>query len=147
MADRTENMDRLAGIRARLENATPGPWMWDVNSACKCARLVTTHSGMYYVMGFGRWGMQGAAPMFHKFSKYEGPLSGRRSHGLWRADEFLRSRPGKEHHVGYDDGIAHPDAELIEHAPEDIGWLLSEVTRLQAEVGKLQAEIGKKQTN
>ncbi len=50
-------MTRLDEIRVRAEAATPGPWMWDMRTGCKLAQIVTTHSGMYYVMQFARWGM------------------------------------------------------------------------------------------
>jgi len=58
------NKEELNKIKTRCAKATPGPWEWNVNSACKIVMLKTTHSGGYYVMGFERWGLQGAAPKF-----------------------------------------------------------------------------------
>ena len=131
MTEEKHNKKRLSEIQERLDRATPGPWMWDVNSASRNARLVTTHSGKHYVMKFQRWGAQMAAPSFQVFDKYEGPVTERGSQGMKRADKLLKSHPGKDHHIGYDDYIDHPDAELIAHAPDDIAWLISEVHRLQ----------------
>jgi len=137
------NNEQITEIKSRLEAATPGPWIWDVNSAYHQMRLLTTHSGMYFVMGFRRWGTQSAAPAFQVFTKYEGPVSERGSRGLQRADKLLKSHPGKEHHEGYDDDIDHPDAQLIAHAPEDIRVLLDEIERLRAENEALKRAVGR----
>jgi hypothetical protein len=126
--------EKLNEIRARLNAATPGPWEWDVNSACKIAWLITTHSGRYYVMGFERWGTQSAAPKFQIYNKYEGPVNERGSQGMVRAEKLLKSMPGREHHVGYDDYINHPDADLIANAPTDIQTLLDYIEELEGKV-------------
>lgn len=83
-------------------------------------------------MGFERWGAQSAAPKFQVYDRYEGDLRERGSHGMVRADLLLKSMPGKEHHVGYDDYIDHPDAELIAHAYQDIQELLEYINELEA---------------
>jgi len=125
--------ERINEIRARLNAATPGPWEWDVNSAHRQAMLMTTHSGRYIVMGFRRWGTQGAAPVFQVYERYKGDVIDRGSLGLARADILLKSMPGREHHVGYDDYIDHPDAELIAHAYQDIQELLEYIDELESE--------------
>jgi len=124
--------ERLDEIRARLNAATPGPWEWDVNSKCHIAKLMTTHSGRYYVMEFMRWGTNSAAPSFQVYDRYEGDVRERGSHGMVRADKLLKSMPGREHHIGYDDYIDHPDAELIAHAYQDIQELLEYISELDA---------------
>lgn len=43
---------------------TPGPWEWFGNARNRDIYLATRHSGRRYVMGFRRWGMSGAQPMF-----------------------------------------------------------------------------------
>lgn len=43
---------------------TPGPWAWFGNARTREIYLATTHSGRRYVMGFRRWGMRGAQPIF-----------------------------------------------------------------------------------
>ena len=130
--------ERIDEITNRLNAATPGPWEWDVNSYCREAKLMTTHSGRYCVMGFRRWGLQSALPVFQKYKKYEGPVAERESLGLARADQLLKSMPGREHHIGYDDYIDHPDAELIAHAYQDIQDLLEYVEELKGNYGLLE---------
>jgi len=132
--------EELGAIEAREAAATPGPWVWDVNSRNNVVHLRTDHSGHVYVMGFKRWGMQGAAPTFQVYRKYEGPLYERGSIGVFRADNFTKSFPGKEHHVGWDDCIDHPDAEFIAHARRDVPALLAEAKRLNADNERLRRE-------
>jgi len=124
--------ERIDEIRARLNAATPGPWEWDVNSKHRVAQLMTTHSGRYVVMGFVRWGTHGAAPVFQIYDKYEGKVTERGSQGFAKPDQLAKSFPGREHHVGYDDYIDHPDAELIAHAYRDIQELLEYIGELEA---------------
>jgi hypothetical protein len=114
--------EKLSEIKTRLEAATPGPWEWDVNSHHKIVTLMTTHSGRLYVMGFVRWGTNGAAPTFQTDNR------------MVRADELLKSMPGREHHIGYDDYIDHPDANLIANAPADIQALLEYIDELEKKV-------------
>jgi len=123
--------EKLDEIKSRLKAATPGPWEWDVNSACKVVRLYTAHSGRYTVMSFVRWGSQSAIPQFQVYDRYEGNVRERGSHGMVRADKLLKSMPGKEHHTGYDDYISHPDADLIVNAPCDIQALLDYIEELE----------------
>jgi len=119
--------------RKRCDAATPGPWVWDVHSHSKTVHLRTDHSGHYYVMGFARWGTQGAAPTFQVYRKYEGPLYERGSIGVFRADNFTKSFPGKEHHVGWNDYIDHPDAEFIAHSIQDVSALLEALEESERE--------------
>lgn len=122
----------LLDIEKRWEKATPGPWMWDVNEACKSVHLTTTHSGRYFVMGFRRWGMGGAQPIFQKFKKYFGPVNERESLGISPLKEF--AVPRMKHHPDFDMDIDHPDAQAITHAPADVQALLEEVRRLKENV-------------
>ena len=132
--------EELDAIRAREAAATPGPWAWDIQAAIKQAYLWTTHNGHHYVMGFRRWGMNGAAPTFQVYEKYEGPLDERKSKGMFRADKLTKSLPGKEYNVGYDDYLDHPDAEFIAHARQDVPALIAEVKRLNSEAERLTKE-------
>lgn len=126
-------MTDLKQIEERANKATPGPWMWDISTANQYAMLETAHSGRYYVMGFRRWGMSGACPEFQVYQTYDGPLKERGSLGMVRADELAKSYPGKEHHIGFDDYIDHPDADFIAHAREDIPFLLAELEKIKKE--------------
>jgi hypothetical protein len=121
----------LSEIKAREQAATPGSWRWDAAPCNQEIKLVTSHSGGYYVMEFERYGMRNAAPAFQVYEKYSGPVMKRGSKGMVRADKLCKSIPGKEHHVGFDDYIDHPDADFIAHSRADVTELLAEVERLQ----------------
>jgi len=123
-------MDRLEEIRARAEAATPGPWMWNVNEHCQNMKLVTTHSGQYYVMGFERWGMQGAQPTFQVYRKYSGPVKERESVGMKKAIALSKWNQDYRHNDGW---VDHPDAEFIANSREDVTYLLGEIDRLTTE--------------
>jgi len=131
----------LEAIEARVNAATPGPWRWDAAPCNQEISLVTSHSGGYYVMGFERYGMRDAAPTFQVYEKYDGSVTERKSEGMVRADKLCKSIPGKEHHVGFDDYIDHPDAILIAHAPEDIKALLALVKQQAGEIETLRSEL------
>lgn len=47
-----------------MSTITPGPWAWFGTGNNQNLYLATTHSGRRYVMGFERWGMRGAQPIF-----------------------------------------------------------------------------------
>lgn len=117
----------LAAIRARDQAATPGPWLWRVNPTAKSAQLVSPPRGCNIVMAFDRWGMQRAQPRFNVG-------------GILRdVVDLLRPEPGREHHANWHQCIAHPDADFIAHAREDIPALLAEVEHLAASCRTLLA--------
>jgi hypothetical protein len=112
-------MDKLSEIKEREQKATKGPWKWDLNFKGKCLYLKSCVRCGEYVMDFVRWGMNGATARF-------------RSLGLMtRAFEFGSSIPGQEHNSSWLQTIEHPDAKFIEHAREDVSWLISEVEHLR----------------
>jgi len=99
---------------------TPGPWSWFGNARTREIYLATTHSGRRYVMGFKRWGMRGAQPMFQPAER-----------GLVPAESLLKFEVGDRSAVGLDaakndesvyrfdiSGIDCADARLIASAPE-----------------------------
>jgi hypothetical protein len=133
--------EELKAIEERANKATPGPWMWDISTTNQMAMLETAHSGRYYVMGFERWGLNNACPAFQIYKTYDGTVTERGSMGMVRTDKLAKSYPGKEHHIGFDDFIDHPDAEFIAHAREDIDRLLAEVKRLQKELGAAKDDL------
>lgn len=121
--------EELQAIEERWAKATPGPWMWDVNTSCKQVHLETTHSGRIYVLWFRRYGMQGAQPMF----QHDGFIYG--------VEKF--AVPRAKHHPDFDMDIDHPDAQAIVSAPTDISALLAEVRRLNRMVDVLvDAHVG-----
>ena len=98
---------------------TPGPWQWYGNARNREVYLATSHSGRRYVMGFRRWGMSGAQPMFQPAE-----------HGLVPADTLLTFEVGDRDVRGYEQakandsvyrydirGIDCDDARLIAAAP------------------------------
>ncbi|GEM_PF-2604728 len=93
---------------------TPGPWRWELNESAKSVNLCGG-GGVPFdltVMDFERYGMNGAAPCFM------GNLF------LERAEKFSRVVKGREHHQKWFKGINHPDALLIEKAPEMLDMLI-----------------------
>ena len=99
---------------------TEGPWAWFGNAKTKEIYLATTHSGRRYVMGFRRWGMRGAQPMFQPAG-----------HGLVPAEKLLKFEVGDRSVTGVDGanandsvyrldirGIDCADARLIAAAPD-----------------------------
>lgn len=145
----TIETDRLDEIKARAAAATPGPWMWEGNTDTRQISLATKYWGRWVVMGFRRWGMQGAQPMFAQGRK-PGPPEDRK--GDW--GPFTNGDPGRltdaERLARYEvcptatsrkdqrvyradlNGIRNADATFIEKSREDIDWLLAEVDRLRA---------------
>jgi hypothetical protein len=85
---------------------TPGPWRFELNLKARSISLVG--NGGNTVMDFARWGMSNAAPRFISDDK----------HHMQRADVFVIPCPGREHHAHWFNLIKHPDAQLIEAAPE-----------------------------
>ena len=122
------------------EQATPGPWMWDLRECNHFCLLTTTHRGRYYVMGFQRWGMQDAVPVFQVYERYEGPVHKRGSKGMVRADKLSKSYPGQEHHHGFDNYISHPDARYIAEGRELFHQLIEACAELQARAEKAERE-------
>lgn len=84
---------------------TPGPWRFEVHPTSKQVLLVSQTSGKPFVMGFDRWGMQGAAPSF--------PVEGL----MVPCKELMRPVRGRLHHASWYQEINHPDALLIEASP------------------------------
>lgn len=109
---------------------TPGPWGWFGNAKTNEVYLATKHSGRRYVMGFQRWGMRGAQPMFQPGER-----------GLVPADTLLTFEVGDRAVRGaeaakadesvyrYDiSGIDCADARLIAAAPqllEALEWMVA----------------------
>lgn len=104
---------------------TPGPWAW-MGMAPHNIYLATQHSGRRYVLGFTRWGMRGAQPVFNKENR------------LIDASELLKFEVGDGKATGFTEakrdetvyrydiaGIDHPDARLLAKAPEVASALLA----------------------
>lgn len=117
---------------------TPGPWSWCGNARNREVYLATAHSGRRYVMGFRRWGMSGAQPMFQPAER-----------GLVPAETLLMFEVGDRDVRGHEQakaddsvyrydirGIDCDDARLIAAAPD----LLEALTNLLADCGETMAD-------
>lgn len=110
---------KINEIAERWGRATPKPWRWDANRSCK---FVSLESNRYVVMGFKRYGTQGAQPAF--ISVDDGNI----------VPAMELAVPRKKNHPDFDMDIEHPDAQAIAKAPEDIDDLLQIVAVLRAEL-------------
>lgn len=90
---------------------TPGPWQWDVSLTSKRAKLMGgTVRYDLLVLDFIRWGMGGAKPRFRT-----GPDN---MNVMRPVEDFAVVAPGREHHADWFRLVNHPDAKLIESAPD-----------------------------
>ncbi|MGG4552587.1 hypothetical protein [Paenibacillus humicus] len=110
---------KIQEIEQRHAAATPGPWYWHGYLKSQDVDLMSETSGHPTVMGFRRWGMNGAAPSFNVDGAME-----RIDYGM------IETR--KQHSSDFHK-IKHPDADLIKNSWADIAYLLSEYKRLQQE--------------
>ena len=98
-------ISRLDALESAAKAAIPcpGAWKWEANAKSK---TVTLGRRSWEAMGFARWGMSGAQPVFPK----------REDDGvtiLRSASELLAPIPNREHHRDWAQVIDNPNAELI----------------------------------
>lgn len=82
----------VEALRRAAEAATPGPWQWRYYGNREGPDLVAAHSGMLYVMGFVRKGMNNAEPVFAERQKRDGRWTAglmRKFTEWWKRDEKL----------------------------------------------------------
>lgn len=94
-----------------MSEPTPGPWRFELNR--KSRRVQLCGGKPTYdltVMDFVRWGMDSAAPRFRTDRANLNIMK--------RAEEFGAVVLGREHHADWFQSIDHPDARLIEAAPD-----------------------------
>lgn len=140
----------LGEIRARADRATPGPWQWFGNTDVQQVYLATKRWGRMFVMGFHRWGMQGAKPVFFEGRSWRpDPESigdftspGRMVDANERAryEVCPTATERSDYRVYRADlaGIRNADAEFIAHSRQDVAELLGEVDRLTAQRDRAQ---------
>jgi hypothetical protein len=112
--------DRLSEIKVRLAAATPGPWAWFGNTQVKNLYLATVALGRRCVMGFARWGMNAAQPVFQR---HDADGNGT----MVSAVDLVQYEVPYRKDVS---GINNPDADLIANAPADLTWAVAEIERL-----------------
>ena len=91
---------------------TPGPWRWEVNAKSKQVQLrggKARHD--LTVIDFARCGFGSATPRFREMSEPGMNI-------MRNALEFATPKKGREHHAAWFQILMHPDAALIEAAPE-----------------------------
>ena len=89
---------------------TPGPWRFEVNEKSKSLHLCGARHFDLTVMDFVRWGMGGAQPRFRDDVDNLNIMR--------KVTEFTAPLEGREHHSSWFKVIDHPDARLMESAPE-----------------------------
>ena len=120
--------DEIEAIRARWAEATPGPWCWEGTFSSHGIRLVSPSSRVRpsrLVMGFERWGMSRASPVFQLPDL------------TVRAAREISVRHPK--YLNDIKALNHPTAIAIAAAPADVQTLLRVVDALAAELRKLRA--------
>lgn len=115
----------LPALRALHEQATKGPWRWNLNRATKNMQLEGTTGARETVMCFERWGMQGAQMIVREFG-------GDRLGTLSPALDFACDIVGREHHAHWAQTFDHPDLNLIVAMRNALPALLDELERLRA---------------
>jgi hypothetical protein len=94
---------------------TPGPWRWEFNSDGRRLHLVGGKRKYdLTVMDFERWGM-GGATMRLRDPAHDGMQLLYRVH---ERPDWIVTESGREHHKNWHQLLAHPDAKLIEAAPD-----------------------------
>ena len=100
---------------------TPGPWRWEFNEKHKGLHLVGGKP-MYdlTIIDFERWGMN-KATMRMRDTAHDGFDLMFRVH---ERQDWIAPEHGREHHKHWHQLLTHPDAKLIEAAPDLLKVLL-----------------------
>lgn len=116
----------LDALELKAKAATKGPRGWFGNLSHKHIYLATRNNGRQYIMGFRRWGMQGAQPLFRKqFTS----VTGKPAVIMTDASELAVKE------ADYRDDIAridNPDAEFIAACDPDTVLELIRLARAAA---------------
>jgi len=126
---------------------TPGPWRWEFNEKHKSLHLVGGKPKFdLTIIDFERWGMH-KATMRLRDTAHDGFNLMYRVHE--RAD-WIKPQSGREHHKSWHQLLTHPDAKLIEAAPDLLEALKDALCALEIcgkdydhAMGKARAAIAK----
>jgi hypothetical protein len=94
-----------------MSKFTQGPWRWEVNQKTK--RIYLCGGSPKYdreILGFCRWGMQGAAPVLQDDAGLLYPFH--------EIDGCVVQIKGMEHHASWCSAVRHPVMQMIEAAPD-----------------------------
>ena len=117
-----------ATLRALAEAATPGPWQW-YGWRGQHIQLSTVGRGVATVMGFARYGMQGAQPVFFERTADDRECS--MITGRYRKGDDLIVQ--EVEYRGTIDHLDNADAKWIAAASPDVVLaLLDRIDRLEA---------------
>lgn len=119
-------MDKFEEIVSRHQAATKGPWRWHGYPGTYAIDLVGLTDWLPVVMGFNRWGMRGAQPIFSDHSDWAGGI-------LRPLKDFIKLHDPANPRRSRLESIENPDAIAIERSWEDIDWLINEVRRLRGD--------------
>jgi len=125
--------DEIEAIRARWAEATPGPWCWEGTFSSHGIRLVSPSSRVRpsrLVMGFERWGMSRASPLFQLPDL------------TVRAAREISVRHPK--YLNDINALNHPTAIAIAAAPADVQTLLRVVDAQAAELKRQRSWLVKR---
>lgn len=94
---------------------TPGPWRWQFNAEHRRLHLVGGDRRFdLTIIDFERWGMNGAT-MRLRDTAHDGMQLLYRVH---ERPDWVTPESGREHHKAWHQLLTHPDARLIEAAPD-----------------------------
>lgn len=97
----------LDALETVADQASPGPWQWEVN---ECTKRITLQGGTprfdCTVMDFVRYGMTGAMPRFVTEPRPYLNL-------MAKATEFTKVVEGREHHASWFKTLDNQDANFI----------------------------------
>ena len=125
-------MSALKEIRDRAAAATPGPWQWFGNWDFREVYLATVNYGRRYVLGFRRWGMQGAQPVFRSKPGDGATLQTASEVPIFEVCRSATSRDDQRVYRGDLVGFRNADAEFIASARQDVDDLLARIDAVEA---------------
>ncbi|HEY9251572.1 MAG TPA: hypothetical protein VIP06_02855 [Nocardioides sp.] len=124
-------MNALQEIQKRAAAATPGPWQWFGNWDFREVYLATRNYGRRYVLGFRRWGMQGAQPVFRSAPGDGATLQHASEVPVFEVCRSATSRDDDRVYRGDLVGFRNADAEFIAHSRQDVDDLLAIIAAIR----------------
>jgi hypothetical protein len=121
---------KVQDIRRRLEEVTPGPWIWWGNIDSNNVHLRSTVGKRWDVMGFWRAGMQQAKPYFRSMVDNR-LIADSYDMAIFQVCPEATDRHDKRVYRRDIIGFRNPDAAFIASAREDVETLLAYIDELE----------------